>query len=74
MAVYPKNFGSQEILSPGARGEVFQASLPGYRDGANRINRTNTTLNTAAHDVPNIKYELDRRLPALFKYGFAYGS
>lgn len=73
MAIYPKNFGSQETLSPGARGEVFQASLPGYRDGADRINRTNTTLNTAAHDVPNIKYELDRRLPALFKYGFAYG-
>lgn len=73
MAIYPKNFTNQDVLSPGARGETFQASLPGYRDGADRINRTNSNLNTNAHDVPNIKYELDRRLPPLFKYGFAYG-
>lgn len=73
MAIYPKNFTNQDVLSPGARGETLQASLPGYRDGADRINRTNSNLNTNAHDVPNIKYELDRRLPPLFKYGFAYG-
>lgn len=73
MAIYPKNFTNKDVLSPGARGETFQASLPGYRDGADRINRTNSNLNTNAHDVPNIKYELDRRLPPLFKYGFAYG-
>lgn len=73
MAIYPKNFTNQDVLSPGARGETFQASLPGYREGADRINRTNMNLNTNAHDVPNIKYELDRRLPPLFKYGFAYG-
>lgn len=73
MAIYPKSFNTKDTLSPGGRGEIFQTSLPGYRDGADRINRTNNTLNTNAHDVPNIKYELDRRLPALFKYGFAYG-
>lgn len=73
MAIYPNNFTNKDVLSPGARGETFQASLPGYRDGANRINRTNMNLNTNAHDVPNIKWELDRRLPPLFKYGFAYG-
>ena len=73
MAIYPNNFTNKDVLSPGARGETFQASLPGYRDGADRINRTNMNLNTNAHDVPNIKWELDRRLPPLFKYGFAYG-
>lgn len=73
MAIYPNNFTNKDVLSPGARGETFQANLPGYRDGANRINRTNMNLNTNAHDVPNIKWELDRRLPPLFKYGFAYG-
>lgn len=73
MALYPRNFGTKDTLSPGARGETFQTSIPGYRDGADRVNRTNNTLNTSPHDVPTVKYELDRRLPALFKYGFAYG-
>lgn len=73
MALQPGTFQGQERLQPGARGEIFQQSLPGYRDGADRINRTNNKLNTNAHDVPNIKYEFDRRLPVLFKYGFAYG-
>lgn len=73
MALQPGKYNGQERLQPGARGEIFQTSLPGYRDGEDRINRTNNKLNTNAHDVPNIKYEFDRRLPTLFKYGFAYG-
>lgn len=73
MALYPKDFTTNEKLQPGARGEIFQTSLPGYRDNADRINRTNNNLNTSAHDVPNIKYLFDYRLPTLFKYGFDYG-
>lgn len=62
-----------ERLQPGARGEVFQANLPGYRDDADRMNRTNMKLNTSEHDVLSIKYEFDSRLPELFKFGFDYG-
>lgn len=51
MAIYPNDFTTQEKLQPGARGEVFQTSLPGYRDNADRVNRTNNNLNTSAHDV-----------------------
>lgn len=73
MALHPSKFNGQDRLQPGARGESFQANMPGYRDQDDRINRTNNKLNTNAHDVPNIKYEFDRRLPVLFRYGFAYG-
>ena len=73
MALQPNSFTGKERLQPGARGETFQANLPGYRDGEDRINRTNNKLNVNAHDVPNIKYMLDSRLPVLFKYGFAFG-
>ncbi len=74
MALYPKDFMSQDKLQPGARGEMFGADIPGYRNqGSDRINRTNNNLNTSAHDVPNIKYMLDSRLPKLFRFGFAYG-
>lgn len=73
MALQPNQYNGQERLQPGARGEIFQADQPGYRDQGDRINRTNNKLNTNAHDVPNIKYEFDRRLPVLFRYGFAYG-
>lgn len=73
MAIFPNSFQGQDRLQPGARGEIFQADMPGYRDGADRINRTNMKLATNAHDTPNIKWEFDRRLPSLFKYGFAYG-
>lgn len=73
MALHPKNFNGPERLQPGARGEIFQADMPGYREQGDRINRTNNKLSTNAHDVPNIKYEFDRRLPVLFRYGFAYG-
>ena len=73
MALNPYAYSGKEVLQPGARGEVFQANLPGYRDNADRINRTNTTLNINDHDVLNIKYGLDHRLPVLFKYGFAHG-
>lgn len=73
MALHPSDLTIQERLQPGARGEIFQANLPGYRDGADRINRTNMTLRTSEHDVPNIKYLFDSRLPVLFKYGFAHG-
>lgn len=73
MALVPSSTSSQERLQPGARGEVFNANLPGYRDGADRINRTNNFMNVSEHDVPNVKYEFDYRLPVLFKYGFDFG-
>lgn len=73
MAIYPKNFGGKEKLQPGARGEIFQADLPGYRNQGDRINRTHNNLNVSAHDVPNIKWELDKRLPVLFRDGYAFG-
>ena len=73
MALQPRDYTTNEHLQPGARGEIFQADLPGYRDGADRINRTNNFMNTSEHDVPNIKYLFDYRLPTLFKYGFAFG-
>ena len=73
MALQPTRMQGKEYLQPGARGETFQANLPGYRDGADRINRTNTKINVNDHDVVNIKYLLDSRLPVLFKYGYAYG-
>ena len=73
MAIISNDYSKQERLQPGARGEIFQANLPGYRDGADRINRTNNRMNTSEHDVPNIKYQFDYRLPVLFKYGFAFG-
>lgn len=73
MALQPSDYTKQENLQPGARGEIFQANLPGYRDGADRINRTNNFMNVSEHDVPNIKYEFDYRLPILFKYGFDFG-
>jgi hypothetical protein len=47
--------------------------MPGHRNDGERINRTNTTLNLNHHDVPNIKYALDPRLPRIFRYGWAYG-
>lgn len=73
MALYPHTFTGKETLQPGARGEIFQADLPGYRGGEDRINRTNMKLAASQHDVPNIKYEMDARLPVLFRYGYAYG-
>ena len=73
MALHPSKFTGQDRLQPGARGETFQANLPGYRQGGDRINRTNNKLSTSPHDVPNIKYQFDYRLPVLFRYGFAYG-
>lgn len=73
MALYPTDYTTNEKLQPGSRGEVFQANLPGYRDQDDRINRTNNNLNTSQHDVPNIKYLFDYRLPNLFRYGFDYG-
>lgn len=73
MALHPSNTSSQEFLQPGARGEIFQANLPGYRDGADRVNRTQNFMNVSAHDIPNVKYEFDYRLPVLFKYGFDVG-
>lgn len=73
MALQPGQLNSQEKLQPGADGSQFNVNMPGYRDEADRINRTNNTLNTSQHDVPNIKYEFDFRLPVLFKYGYAFG-
>ena len=59
MANYPYSFTGEETLQPGARGEIFQSDIPGYRNQGDRVNRTNFTLGTCEHDVPNIKYELD---------------
>ncbi len=74
MALYPgEPFTSQEVLQPGARGETFITSMPGFRGEEDRIQRTNTHLNASDHDVPNVKWDLDDRLPVLFRYGWAYG-
>lgn len=73
MALNPSTKSGREFGQPGFRGQVFQANLPGYRNNEDRINRTNTTLNLNDHDVLNIKYGMDPRLPVLFRYGFAYG-
>lgn len=74
MAIYPNEpFASQDVLQPGARGETFISSMPGFRGEENRIQRTNNHLNVSDHDVPNVKWDLDDRLPVLFRYGWAYG-
>ena len=75
MAIYPNEpFASKEVLQPGARGDQFMANMPGFRDGEkNRVQRTNTHLNVSEHDVPNCKWDLDYRLPVLFRYGWGYG-
>ena len=64
MAIYEKGntYGKMQ-LRPGARGEKV--------DG--RINRSNHTLNTSAHEATNIKYGMDDRLVPEFKYGYAAG-
>lgn len=73
MALHPSDYSAPERLQPGARGEIFKANLPGYRDNADRVNRTNSAMHVSDHDVPNIKFLFDTRLPVLFKYGFAFG-
>ena len=73
MAFYPGTFETKFKLQPGARGEQFTADLPGYRDGATRINRTNNNFNVTPHDTLAQKYLFDKRLRPLFKYGFAVG-
>ena len=72
MANYFKGM-SKTTLQPGARGEIFQQTLPGYRNKEDRINRSNTNISMADHETYNIKYDLDRRLPVLFRYGYAVG-
>ena len=73
MALQPGQLTGKDRMQPGARGEIFQADLPGYRNQGDRINRTNMKLNVGQHDVPNVKYQFDYRLPVLFRYGWAYG-
>ena len=74
MALQPTSFTSQEMLQPGARGEVFvNDGFPGHRGDGDRINRTNNQMDISRHDVLNNKYGLDPRLPSLFRYGWAYG-
>lgn len=73
MALYPSKFQGQFKLQPGARGERFKTSQPGYRNDEERINRSNIRLNHNEHDTPNVKYMFDDRLPALFRYGYAHG-
>ena len=73
MALFPGTFETKFKLQPGARGEQFTADLPGYRDGATRINRTNNSFNVTPHDTLSQKYLFDKRLRPLFKYGFAVG-
>lgn len=64
MAQYPNNFYGKMQMRPGARGQKF--------DG-DRINRSNHTLNTSAHEATNIKYGMDDRLRREFTYGYAAG-
>lgn len=73
MALHPKDYSVQDRLQPGGRGEYFQANIPGYRAQEDRVNRTNMKLNASEHDIPNIKYQFDYRLPALFRYGYGVG-
>ena len=74
MALYPYSFQSRDVLQPGARGGMFvNNGIPGYRAEEERINRTNNHLEMNDHDVLNIKYGVDPRLPVLFRYGWAYG-
>jgi hypothetical protein len=74
MARYPYSFTSKDVLQPGARGGTFvNSGIPGHRTEDPRINRTNNHLEMNDHDVLNIKYGVDPRLPALFRYGWAYG-
>ena len=74
MALYPYSFKSQDVLQPGARGGTFvNSGIPGHRTEDERINRTNNHLEMSDHDVLNIKYGVDPRLPVLFRYGWAYG-
>ena len=74
MALYPYSFQSRDVLQPGARGGMFvNDGIPGYRTDEERINRTNNQLAMNDHDVLNIKYGVDPRLPVLFRYGWAYG-
>ena len=75
MALYPYSFKSKDVLQPGARGGMFiNNGIPGYRNEEERINRTNNHLEMNDHDVLNIKFGVDPRLPVLFRYGWAYGS
>src|SRR5574344_2368379 len=73
MALYPDSFQTKYKLQPGANGETFTVDMPGHRDGAPRINRTNNRLNVTPHDTLSQKYILDTRLKPLFKYGYAVG-
>lgn len=74
MALVPYTRTAQDMLQPGARGEMFvNDGIPGHRNDGQRINRTNNQLNLNDHDVLNAKYGLDPRLPVLFRYGWAYG-
>ena len=74
MALYPYSFKSKDVLQPGARGGMFiNDGIPGYRREEERINRTNNHLEMNDHDVLNIKFGVDPRLPVLFRYGWAYG-
>lgn len=74
MAIYPNEpYSTRDMLQPGAHGETFISSMPGFRGEEDRVQRTNTHLNVSEHDVPNCKWNLDDRLPVLFRYGWAYG-
>ena len=73
MAIHPNTFTSKFSLQPGARGEKFQADMPGYRNQGERINRTNMNLNVSPHDSPAVKYSLDERLESMFRFGYAHG-
>ena len=74
MALQPYSFSSREVMQPGANGAAFKnAGIPGHRTNDDRINRTNNALLMNEHDVLNIKYAMDPRLKAMFRYGWAYG-
>lgn len=73
MALNPYTYRGRDIPQPGADGSLFKANLPGYRSDEDRMNRAEMNININDHDVLNIKYGMDPRLPVLFRYGFAHG-
>ena len=73
MALQPNDYTAPERLQPGARGELFEVDIPGYRNSGPRVNRTQNNLKMSQHDVLNIKYMFDTRLPVLFRYSYGFG-
>ena len=74
MALYPNGrFTTKETLMPGSRGEYIHLNIPGHRNNDKYLMKPNVQLSTNKHDVPNVKYDLDMRLPVCFRYGLGIG-